>query len=504
MAISTKIDPVTRIEGHLAVDIEVEHGRISDARCKGEMFRGFELILKGRDPLDAQQITQRICGVCPVSHGTASILAQDRAYGIVPPTNGRLVRNLILGANYIQSHILHFYQLSALDFVDIAAITRYKGRDGDLCALKQWVRSQMGSGVLYPAAPFLPRYEGRYLQDGEQNIMAIRNYLEGLKMRALAHRMAAVLAGKLPHAPALVPGGVTETVSSEKIAVYTAMLSRLRRFIDSQYLADVVAVAGAFPEYLSIGRGCGNFMAYGAFPESDGDAETFFPGGVLIDDRLGDLDIRKITEDVRYAYYASDSGRHPTDGRTEPSPGKPGAYSWLKAPRYGGAVVEVGPLARLLIAYHQGRDQTLKTTVDDFLAAIGATPAQLGSVLGRHAARALECKLIADRCARWAAELKPGAPAFTDFDIPASGAGVGLTEAPRGALGHWLRIENHKIAAYQCVVPTTWNCSPRDDGGRPGPVESALIGTPVGDARQPLEAVRVVRSFDPCIACAVH
>jgi len=504
MAVKITIDPITRIEGHLAVGIEVESDRVVSALSKGEMFRGFEAILRGRDPLDAQQITQRICGVCPVSHGIASIYAQDDAYGIGPPENGRLVRNLIQGANFIQSHIIHFYHLSAVDFVDITAVTRYTGGDPVLMELKGWVQSQIESKILYPAAPFLPRYEGRYLENTELNLMAIRHYLEGLQMRALAQQMGAVFAGKMPHVPTLVPGGVTEKVTAHKIAAYGSMLKQLQMFIDHKYLSDVAAVAEAFPEYLTLGKGCGNFMAYGAFPENQAGSEKLISGGVIIEGKLQEFDREKITEDVKHSFYASGSGLKPANGQTQPQPDKPDAYTWLKAPRYDGTVVEVGPLARVLVAYHRGKDPVIKQHVDGLLSRLGANPEDLVSTLGRHAARAIECKVVADRCAHWLAKLTPDKPAFTDFTIPEKSGGVGLTEAPRGALGHWIAIEKHKIANYQCVVPTTWNCSPRDDKGNPGPVEQALVGTPIADAKHPIEAVRVVRSFDPCIACAVH
>lgn len=504
MVTRINIDPITRIEGHLAVSVEVEAGRVARAFCKGEMFRGFEVILKGRDPLDAQQITQRICGVCPVSHGMASVLAQDQAYGIVPGDNGRLVRNLILGANYIQSHIIHFYHLSAVDFVDLEAITLYQGGDAALNDLKTWVLSRKFSTAAYPAAPFFPRYEGDYLAGVDANVTAIKHYLDGLHLRALAHKMGAIFAGKLPHVASLVPGGVTEQVTARKIAAYGAMLEELRAFIDRCYLPDVVSVASAFPGYFQWGRGCGNFMAYGAFPETSDGAHKFLPGGVVAGGRLTPFDPQRITEDVTHSYYRSPSGLAPSAGQTVPSPGKEGAYSWLKAPRYQEMVVEVGPLARTLVSYHKGGNADLRKQVDRLLSRLNLTPADLDSTMGRHAARAVECKLVADQCALWLDQLKPGAPAFTDFTIPVQGRGVGLTEAPRGALGHWLTIDDHRIANYQCVVPTTWNCSPKDDKGRPGPVEQALIDTPIADAAQPIEAARVVRAFDPCIACAVH
>src|SRR5208283_1702029 len=262
------LDPITRIEGHLGVRLDIESDRVVNAWCSGEMFRGFEVILKGRDPLDAQQITQRICGVCPVSHGMASVLAQDTVYGSHPPENGRLGRNLIQAANYIQSHILHFYHLAALDFVDITAVTQYKGSDPQLLGVKAWIESQMASGSPHPAAPFLPRYSGNYIENTELNILAAKHYLDALEMRTLAHRMAAVFGGKMPHVPALVPGGITERITTDKITAYSAMLARLRSFIETAYVPDVVEVARAFPDYFHQGRGCGNFLSQGVFPES--------------------------------------------------------------------------------------------------------------------------------------------------------------------------------------------------------------------------------------------
>ena len=504
MTKTINIDPITRIEGHLAIRIEVESNSIVKAYSSGEMFRGFETILKGRDPLDAQQITQRICGVCPVSHGVASILAQDRAFGVIPPKNGRILRNLIMGANYLQSHILHFYHLAALDFVDIAAILNYKGKDPVLNNLKGWVKSEVSSKSIFPATPFLPRYDGKYLTDNELNFTAIKNYLEALEMRAVAHKAGAVFAGKLPHAASLISGGVTEKVTADKIAAYKSLMNKLRSFIDNGYLHDVAGVAKAFPDYFKIGKGCGNFLSYGVFHESNDGSELLFPSGIVAGGNLGDFDPLKITEEVGSSYYTAGSGLHPSMGETVPLPHKTGAYSWIKAPRYDGLVMEVGPLARVMVAYFKGENLKLKKLVDNLLASLGKKPGDLVSVMGRHAARAIEAKIVADRCAQWVEELVPGKPSFNDFEIPETGTGVGLTEAPRGALGHWLAIKNQKIERYQCVVPTTWNCSPRDDAQNPGPVEQALKGTLVEDDKNPIEAVRIVRSFDPCIACAVH
>lgn len=498
------IDPITRIEGHLGIRLEVESNRVVNAYSSGEMFRGFEAILKGRDPLDAQQITQRICGVCPVSHGMASILAQDMAYGITPTKNGRLMRNLILGANYIQSHIIHFYHLCALDFIDITAITKYSGKDPGLLEVKAWVESQLSSNSIYPAAPFLPRYDSKYIDNTDLNIAGIKHYLEALELRRLAHKMGALFAGKLPHAATLIPGGVTEKVDAKKIVSYKEMLHKLQIFIDNSYIPDVLAVAAEVPGYFKTGIGCGNFLSYGVFSETEDGSDKFLPSGVIINGKPGFFDESKITEDVKYSLYSSPSGNRPDQGETTPDPEKYGAYSWLKAPRYNKTVMEVGPLARILVAYHKNHNSKINNMVDNVLKQFNARPINLISTLGRHAVRAIECKLVADRCAAWLDQLLPNKKSYQDFDIPKVGNGIGLTEAPRGALGHWIQIDNHKIENYQCVVPTTWNCSPRDDGGYPGAVEQALVGTPIENTENPIEATRIVRSFDPCIACAVH
>ncbi|MFH1156426.1 MAG: nickel-dependent hydrogenase large subunit [Pseudomonadota bacterium] len=504
MAKTVIIDPISRIEGHLAVRVEIESKAVKNAYCSGEMFRGFEVILKGRDPLDAQQITQRICGVCPVSHGIASVLAQDMAYRASVPSNGKLARNLILGANYIQSHLTHFYHLSALDFIDIQAITGYLGKDPALNELKDWVKVQISSGQVYPGAPFLPRYLGGYVKSSDLNITAIKHYLEAFDFRSMAQRAGAIFCGKLPHAASLVPGGVTEKIDSQKILAYRTLMQQIRTFIVQAYLPDVMAVAASFPEYFRMGKGCGNFLAFGVFREPSGSQNTFFPSGTLVDGRLTPFNPDFIREYTQYSLFSSPTGLEPSKGESQPDPKKQGAYSWIKAPRYNGQVMEVGPLARILVSLADGKNQTIVREINNFLKDTGQKPENMVSVMGRHAARAIECKLVADQCLEWVEQLIPGRSAFTDFEIPESTEGIGLTEAPRGALGHWLQIRDKKISRYQCVVPTTWNCSPRDDQGVPGPVEQALVGTPVSDDRNPLEATRVVRSFDPCIACAVH
>lgn len=497
-----EIDPITRIEGHLGIRVVIEGNRVTDAFVSGEMFRGFEAILAGRDPLDAQQIVQRICGVCPVSHGMASVLAQEEAYGVASPENGRLARNIMLAANFIQSHIIHFYHLSAPDFIDMAALAEYTGNDPALGQFKTWLETRMASKTLYPAAPFLPRYEGDYVQDADLNVTAIKHYLDALDIRALAHKLGAIYGGKLPHVATLVPGGVTEKVTAKNIVACKSILGKIRRFIDTAYIPDAIEVASALPEYYKLGKGPGNHLAFGVFSESAGKDTNLFPAGVVVDGKLSRHDEQKITEDVAYSLYSEKSGHRLLSGRTIAEPDKNGAYSWIKAPRYGGEVMEAGPVARMIVALMTGGP--VKNTVGDFLRKCGVSAEALNSVMGRHLARAVECKIVADRCADWVEQLYPGSPVFTDFKVPITGKGRGLTEAPRGALGHWLEIGNKKIRHYQCVVPSTWNCSPRDGRGQPGAIEQALIGTPVADEKNPVEAVRVVRSFDPCIACAVH
>lgn len=498
------IDPVTRIEGHLKIEATTEGGVVKEARCSGMLFRGLELILRGRDPLDAARITQRICGVCPTAHAVASALALDDAFAISDkiPNNGRVMRNLILGSNYIQSHILHFYHLAALDFVDVAAVAGYTGGDERL----RQVASFIARGEL---APFVPRYEGDYRLSRSANRAAAAHYVEALDNRREAHELLAVFGGKMPHNMSTFPGGALEVVTVDKIASFRWRLERLRDFIDNVYIPDVLMVAKAYPDYFEIGRGPGRYLSYGAWDQNTDPEvtkrERTLPNGALDATHMSYelLDPARITEQVEHSWYKSESDLPPAAGETEPLPDKPGAYSFIKAPRYGGEVHEVGPLARMLVAYAQGHPR-VKSLVDGALSELGVGPRALSSVLGRHAARALETKLVADAMSEWLLELEPGEPVCAPFEVPETGVGVGMTEAPRGALGHWVRIEDGLVANYQAVVPTTWNCSPRDDRDQLGPCEDALTGTRVRDAENPFELVRIVRSYDPCLACSIH
>jgi len=498
------IDPLTRIEGHLKVEVVVDGGEVKEARCTGTLFRGWEIILKGRHPLDAQRITQRVCGVCPTAHATASTFALDDAFGIADkiPDNGRLLRNLILGCNYIQSHVLHFYHLAALDFVDVTAAADYNGEDDDLQAVKAFI----GRGAL---GPFVPRHEGDYRFSPEVNRTLTAHYVQALRTRRLAHEMLCIFGGKMPHSATIMPGGNSEAPTADKIATFLGKLNEVRNFIDTRYVPDVLAAAKTYPDYAGIGAGCRRYLAYGSFDLQGQNVdpatrERLLPQGlVTADGELQKIDAAQITESVAGSWFSSPSGLHPSEGETEPDPHKDGGYSWIKSPRYDGKSTEVGPLARAMVAYSLGAEP-LKGIVDSVLNELGAGPEALSSVLGRHAARAIETKIVADAMVDWLLALKPGEPVCADWAVPDEAQGVGLTCAPRGALGHWITIKDGVIDRYQLVVPTTWNACPRDEEGQPGPIEQALEGTKVNDPENPFEVLRIVRSFDPCLACAVH
>ncbi|MFC2038549.1 nickel-dependent hydrogenase large subunit [Chloroflexota bacterium] len=499
------IDPISRIEGHLKIETTVEDGVVKDARSTGNLFRGLELILKGRDPRDAQMITQRICGVCPQSHGIAAALNLDSAFGVSDkiPDNARLMRNLIHGTHVAQDNVLHFYHLAALDYVDVTDVAKYEGGDAALKSVKDFIaRGELG--------PFAPRYEGDFRLPPEVNQMACAHYVEALDIRRMGHEMVSLLSGKIPHSVGIVPGGVTVTPTVDMITTYLWKLRKLQEFINNTYIPDVLAVAGAYSDYCEIGVGCQNLLSFGAYeidgtnPDYTTRKRLFDAGTISADLQPHKLDISKITENVMHSWYEnSSSGKHPSEGETKPQFGKEDAYSWVKSPRYDGKVYEVGPLARVAVSYANGNPE-IKQLVDSSLAHLGAKPSALFSVMGRHLARALNAKVLADNCEKWLLELKPGEPTYVEYEIPEQAKGFGITEGSRGALGHWIEIKDYKIENYQCVVPTTWNASPRDDNGNPGPIEQAIMGTKIRDKDNPVEIVRIVRSFDPCLACAIH
>lgn len=464
--IKVAIDPVTRIEGHLKVEVEVKDGVVVDARCSGGMFRGFEMILKGRDPRDASQIVQRICGVCPTAHATASSLALDDAFGVTLTTNGRIARNLILGANYLQSHILHFYHLAALDYVN--------GPD---------------------VAPFIPRYKKNDIRvDKATNDVGVGQYLEALEIRKICHEMVALLGGRMPHVQGIVVGGTTEIPSREKLNEYAKRFKVVRKFVEEKYLPLVYLLAGPYGDLLKTGGGHKNLISFGVFPMNDG-GDTLLKPGAYTDGKDSKLDPALIKEYVKYSWFAdSTTGLNPTKGMTVPTPDKAGAYSFIKAPRYNGKPHEGGPLARMWMT-----NPELSKTGQD---ALGVKKLRdIGdaafSILGRHVARAEETLLVARAVEQWLDEAVPGAETFVPAPIPESAEGLGLSEAPRGALLHYVNIKDSVIYNYQVTSATIWNANPMDDMGQRGPIEQALIGVPVPDPENPVNVGRLIRSFDP-------
>jgi hydrogenase large subunit len=509
------VDPLTRIEGHLRIDVEVENGVVKDAWSSGSMFRGIEMLLKGKHPWDAQQVVERICGVCPLIHGTAASYNLDDALGVDLPDNARIIRNLCLGANYIQSHVLHFYHLAALDYVDVTAVLQYPGKDPALLALKSKISALAAANDLYP---FLPRYESDdYVSDPELATILVGHYVQALEMRKKAQEMLSIFYGRMPSFVGTIPGGVTNPPTVTNITAFRNRLAELRFFIDNVYLQDILTVAGvpAYAPFMTAGDSGGNYMAYGGFDQDSKGVEKFFPRGYIVGNNLAGVslvDETKIAESVKYSWYTDDcEGFNPREGQTNPQLGKNGAYSFLKAPRYDGKPMEVGPLARMLVMAAYEVTGKLQPRITSLIKSVGLgdavdslVAAGKFGILPRHAMRALELKLLADEMDVWLGQLKPGEKIWDKKDIPGDSYGRGMVEGPRGALGHWIHIEDGKIGNYQAVVPTTWNCSPRDKEGVRGPVETALIGIPVPDVDNPINVGRCVRSFDPCIACAVH
>ncbi|WP_303722015.1 nickel-dependent hydrogenase large subunit [Malonomonas rubra] len=500
MSRSVSIGPVTRIEGHLRIDTRIENNRIAEAWSMGEMFRGFETLLVDRDPLDAPVITQRICGVCSVSHAIASCKAVEAAIGLKAPRNGRYLRSLTLGANYLQSHILNFYHLSALDFVRVEELLDYRGKDPVLRGLKIWASQEISSGRILPIAPFLPKLPADYVDNNNWNLGALSHYLEALEIRQETHEMTSLFGGKMPHTASLVPGGVTCGVDPAVVESFRTRLRRVRRFIELTYIPDVIAAARLYPQYAQGGQGVQRYLSYGGFEEDNGD---WLPAGTVIEDRFEPLDTAAIKEDLTASRFRQTIAKHPREGVTVPEEDKKGAYSWLKAPRYKGLSMEVGPLARIMVAA-TANSAGVGDALQAFLREANLPASVLPSVLGRHAARALEALLLSQQMETWLDALKPEEASLAPYQTRPNGYGEGLTEAPRGALGHWITIRNDKIERYQCVAPSTWNFSPRDQHQQPGPVEAALTGIEVNENYQGIEAARTVRSFDPCIACAVH
>ena len=452
------IDPVTRLEGHLKINVEVDQDEVTNAWATGTLFRGFETILVNRPPEDAQHITQRICGVCPVPHGLAAVMALDRAYGVTPPANARIMRNLVLGANFIQSHILHFYHLSLPDFID---------------------------GPNMP--PWQPSWGADKRFNSTDTNRLMEHYVMALAMTRKAHEMGALFGGRMPHPPTYVAGGFTTTPRPERITKFKSYLQNdLLPFIRNIYLKDANLLAERYQDYFEIGRGPGNLLSFGVFDQDAAGTLKLFKRGRTVNGSTAvqSVDINNITEHVTHSWYAdSTNNLRPASGATLPQYPKGQAYSWKKAPRYGGVPYEAGPLARMWVN-------------GDYTDGI--------SVMDRHLARAQETLKIAQAMLVWVGQLNARGPVYTRPSVLSSASSYGLTEAPRGALGHWLNISSGKISRYMVVTPTCWNASPRDMNSTPGPIEQALVNTPVDDPDEPVEVLRVIHSFDPCLSCAVH
>jgi [NiFe] hydrogenase large subunit len=509
MAERVVIDPFVRLEGHLRIEVEVDGGKVKDAWSTSPLFRGMEIVLKGRDPRDAYYLSQRICGVCPISHGHASTYSLENSFGVTPPDNARLIRNIIEGAQYVHSHILAFYHLHALDYVDIVSALKAKPKEASLQKVQAKLQAFVDSGQL---GPFANAYWGHpaYKLPAELNLLAVAHYLEALEMQAKASQLLALFGGKFPHMMTCVPGGVTVTPDANMLGDALSRAKELKTWVDTVHIPDVLAVAPYYLDWAGIGKSHTNYLAWGVFEDESWDPQKrLLPPGAIFAGQLKVEEVKpdEVTEYVSHSWYTDESGPHnPGEGVTEPKYSDldtDGKYSWCKAPRFKDQPMEVGPLSRMLVAYLSGNEKA-KKLIDDTLAALGVPgkPEVLLSTLGRVGARALECKLIADTMVDWTMELignfrNGQTDLYTDYAIPDSAHGVGLWEAPRGALAHWNVIEDGKLKNYQVVSPSTWNFSPRDDKAIRGPVEQALIGTPVADPENPLEVLRVVHSYDP-------
>ena len=555
MADRIVIDPVTRIEGHLRIEAQVDAGVVTKAYSSGTMFRGMELILQGRDPREAWIWAQRICGVCTTVHAHTSVYAVEDALGIEIPPNARLIRNLIAGAQHIQDHVIHFYHLHALDWVDVtgaltadpAATSKLaqsispwgKSSEQYFTGIKARVKKLVDSGQL---SLFASGYWGHpaYKLPPEADLMAVAHYLEALEWQREVIKIHAVLGGKNPHLQTYLVGGMAaavdpnspNVVNFERIGFIAERIKQMREFVEQVYVPDVKAVASFYPEWWSLGAGHKNYLCYGGLQGGNRteEAKFGFNRGIVVGGDLTKvvpLDQTKITEAIAHSYYdyagGDSAALHPWDGETKPhytGPTPPydaintdAKYSWLKSPRYDGMPMEVGPLARMLVAYASG-NKRVQDLVNGALTELKLQPGALFSTLGRVAARALETVYLLDMMDGWLNELA-GNMDSGDLRIhdgakwdpatwPDTAEGWGFHEAPRGALGHWIKIKNKKIENYQAVVPSTWNAGPRDAQGQTGPYEASLEGTPVADPEKPLELLRTIHSFDPCLACAVH
>ena len=558
MATRVVVDPVTRIEGHLRVEAMLDdRGVVKDAMSSGTMWRGLEVILKGRDPRDAWAFCERICGVCTTVHALASVRAVENALGVKVPPNAEIIRNIMFLTQQVQDHVIHFYHLHALDWVDI--VSALKADPAATSALAQKVSPSWplaSTGYFKDLAATLKKFvdsgqlgifqnaywgHPAYKLPPEANLMAVAHYLEALKWQKEIIKIHTVFGGKNPH-PNYLVGGMASAISMqsdnainmERLNLVKGLIQDAMQVVEQMYIPDLLAVASFYPEWASIGGGLGNYMAYGDVPQNGiSDVSQFrMPRGVILNKNLSDVlpldlaDANQVQEQVAHSWYEYPDGKdalHPWDGVTVPKYSGPkppfkqldenAKYSWLKSPRWKGNAVEVGPLSRMLVGFASGHSD-YKEVVTEALGALKVPPTALFSTLGRTAARGLETKL----CVHWlmaeyehlVANLKAGDSAVADTSRwqpsswPSDAKGYGFTEAPRGALAHWIHIKDAKIENYQIVVPSTWNASPKDGKGQHGAYESALLNTPMADPKRPLEILRTIHSFDPCLACASH
>ena len=532
------IDPITRIEGHLRVEMEVENGKVADAWVSGGCFRGMELVVQNRTPEDAAQIVERICGVCPVSHAHASSIAGEKAYGITISNNARLIRNLLEGAQFLHSHILWLYNLAALDYVnplnaleanvdDAYGLALEKGLalHSDLNQLydKLGAFAQNGQLSIFSGNWFEADGGKAYVDAPEANLILTSHYLEALKMQARASEMAALLGGKMPHVMTSIPGGNMWVPTESKLDDLLAMAIEVRDWVNDTVLPDTLVLAELYPEAMTFGKGCGRYIAWGVFegqgwPYGDDYIEQmknrYLPMGVL-DEKFGVTDVQEnlIQEYMGHSWYQGDDTYTSPYFTTDPDFTEydvKDRYTWVKCPTYDGKPMEAGSMSRIFAAYVRGVP-FIKENVDAVLGLLGAKPGDLSAfqnTLGRTAIRQIETMYVADLMVEWVTELaeaiKGGDSEYFRAPERTTGEGSGFWEAPRGALYHSEKVVDGKIEGYQIIIPSTWNLAPINAKGEHGPLEQALIGVPVADIEMPINALRTVHSFDPCTACAVH
>jgi hydrogenase large subunit len=545
------VDPITRIEGHLRVDVEVDNGAVTNAWSSGQMWRGIELILEGRDPREAWLFTQRICGVCTTVHAITSVRAVENALGLEIPPNAQYIRNLVLIAHALHDHIVHFYHLSALDWVDVTKALQAdpaktaslaqsispwtRNSKQELAAVKGKVKGLVDSGQLGIFANGYWGHPAMHL-DPEVNLLAVSHYLQALEYQRKANQVVTMLGGKTPNIQNLAVGGVANAINldnqaalnMEKLYWIKELLGEVKQFVQQVYLPDLIAVGAMYPEWLGYGAGVTNYMAVPDLPVDAKGTEYDLPGGTIMGGDLGTYRPiaafgdsyfeENVTESVAHAWYEGADTLHPYDGVTVPDYTDfqdEGKYSWVKAPRWDGKPMQVGPLAQVLVGYASGHEGIRQWAHHALNTASSIAGTQLGldvmhSTLGRHLARGIRAATISDLAEKhW--ELLANNIGAGDTDIfnepvfpKGEVRGFGFHEAPRGALSHWVVIEDGAIKNYQAVVPSTWNAGPRDEHEQMGPYEASLMGNPVADTDRPLEVLRTVHSFDPCLACAIH